>query len=142
MSMQQPDHDHRNARGKAGETTSDLDSMNAETHASAPPTSLDGLRMPPPSKPSVMDHVIPAKNMPALLGYYFGVFSLLPVLGLLLGPAAVISGVLGLRKARPTGVGRGHAITAIVLGGLFGGVQWLLAVVMAVTLVGRQTLGF
>ena len=117
--------------------------MNAETHASVPPTSLDGLRMPPPSKPSVMDHVIPAKNMPALLGYYFGVFSLLPVLGLLLGPAAVISGVLGLRKARPTGVGRGHAITAIVLGGLFGGVQWLVAVFMAVAMVRyRQTMGF
>jgi hypothetical protein len=141
--MQQPGHNHRNARGTAGEKTSDPDSMNAETHASVPPTSLDGLRMPPPSKPSVMDHVIPAKNMPALLGYYFGVFSLLPVLGLLLGPAAVISGVLGLRKARPTGVGRGHAITAIVLGGLFGGVQWLVAVFMAVAMVRyRQTMGF
>jgi hypothetical protein len=134
--MQQPGHNHRNARGTAGEKTSDPDSMNAETHASVPPTSLDGLRMPPPSKPSVMDHVIPAKNMPALLGYYFGVFSLLPVLGLLLGPAAVISGVLGLRKARPTGVGRGHAITAIVLGGLFGGVQWLLAVLSAIVVMG------
>jgi hypothetical protein len=111
--------------------------MNAETHSSVPPTSLDGLRMPPPSKPSVMDHVIPAKNMPALLGYYFGVFSLLPVLGLLLGPAAVISGVLGLRKARPTGVGRGHAITAIVLGGLFGGVQWLVGGLSAIVVMDR-----
>jgi hypothetical protein len=137
VSMQQPGHNHRNARGTAGEKTSDPDSMNAETHASVPPTSLDGLRMPPPSKPSVMDHVIPAKNMPALLGYYFGVFSLLPVLGLLLGPAAVISGVLGLRKARPTGVGRGHAITAIVLGGLFGGVQWLVGGLSAIVVMGR-----
>lgn len=81
-----------------------------------------------------MDHVIPAKNMPALLGYYFGVFSLLPVLGLLLGPAAVICGVLGLRKARPIGVGRGHAI---VLGGLFGGGQWLVGGLIAIVVMGR-----
>ena len=137
MTMQQPDHDHRNARGRAGEAATGLDSMHAETHPSAPPTSLDGLRIPPPSKPSVMDHVIPAKNVPALLGYYFGVFSLLPVLGLLVGPAAVICGVLGLRKARPIGVGRGHAITAIVLGGMFGGVQWLVAVFLAVMAMAR-----
>jgi hypothetical protein len=74
-----------------------------------------------------MDHVIPTKNAAALLGYYLGVFSIIPVLGIPLGIAAIICGVFGLRSAGPSGVGGGHAITALILGGLFGGGQCLIA---------------
>jgi hypothetical protein len=64
--------------------------------------------------------IIPYKNGRALAAYYFGVFSLIPCAGLLLGPAALILGILGLRyvKANPTAKGTGHAIAGIIMGGL------------------------
>jgi hypothetical protein len=66
--------------------------------------------------------IIPYKNGMALTAYYCGVFSLIPCLGGLLGPAAFILGILGLRFARknPTAHGTGHAIAGIVLGGITG----------------------
>ncbi len=41
-------------------------------------------------------------------------------MGLFLGPAALVLGILGVRyvKANPTAKGTGHAIAGIVLGGL------------------------
>jgi hypothetical protein len=64
--------------------------------------------------------LIPYKNPPALTAYYLGVFSLIPLIGLILGVAAVIMGVLGLRKrkALPQCRGGGHAWAGIILGGL------------------------
>ncbi len=64
--------------------------------------------------------LIPYKNGKALAAYYCGVFSLIPCLGLILGPVALIFGILGARyaKAHPTAKGMGHAIAGIVLGGL------------------------
>jgi hypothetical protein len=66
--------------------------------------------------------IIPYKNGMALAAYYCGVFSLIPCAGGLLGPAAFILGILGLRFARknPTAHGTGHAIAGIVLGGITG----------------------
>jgi hypothetical protein len=64
--------------------------------------------------------LIPYKNGRALAAYYCGVFSLIPCVGLILGPIAFIFGILGLRAARanPRVRGTGHAIAGIVLGGL------------------------
>ena len=64
--------------------------------------------------------MIPYKNGQALAAYYCGVFSLIPVLGLLLGPIAVILGILGNNYARanPEAKGMGHAITGIILGSI------------------------
>ena len=64
--------------------------------------------------------LIPYKNPKALIAYYLGVFSLIPCLGLGLGPAALILGIMGLRIVRkhPTAKGTGHAIAGIVLGSL------------------------
>lgn len=64
--------------------------------------------------------VIPYKNVPALVGYYLGVFSLVPCFALLLGPAAVICGILGIRryKAHPQVRGLAHDWVGIVLGSL------------------------
>ncbi len=81
--------------------------------------------------------IIPYKNGRALAAYYLGVFSLIPCAGLLLGPAGLILGILGLRyvKAHPTAKGTGHAIAGIVLGGLTTLFNWgglIAGVVMAI----------
>ena len=64
--------------------------------------------------------VIPYKNPQALIGYYLGVFSLIPILGLLLGPAALILGILGFRSylREPRKRGQAHAWVAMILGTL------------------------
>jgi hypothetical protein len=74
----------------------------------------------PDAPPSLGDHIIPIKNPKALIGYYLGVFSLIPCMAMVLGPAAVILGVLGLRARaeNPNLPGKAHSIVAIVLGGL------------------------
>ncbi|KAB2667688.1 MAG: hypothetical protein DVB31_07685 [Verrucomicrobia bacterium] len=68
----------------------------------------------------VVATMVPYKNVPALVGYYLGVFSLIPLLGIPLGIGAVICGILGLRRAgeNPQSKGKVHAWIAIVLGGL------------------------
>jgi hypothetical protein len=60
------------------------------------------------------------KNVKALYAFYCGVFGLIPVAGLLLGPAGVVLGVGGLRylRANPKAKGKGLAMTGVVLGGL------------------------
>jgi uncharacterized protein YqgC (DUF456 family) len=62
--------------------------------------------------------LIPYKNVPALLAYYLGIFSLIPAIGLLLGPPAVILGIVGLIKKSKTPQVRGtaHALIGIILG--------------------------
>ena len=65
--------------------------------------------------------VIPYKNPPALIAYYLGLFSGLPLLGLPLGVAAFVLGVLGLKKRRenPKVKGSAHAWIGIGCGGFF-----------------------
>ena len=64
--------------------------------------------------------LIPYKNAKALASYYCGVFALIPCVGLILGPIAVVLGFLGLAHANklPESKGKAHAIVGIVLGGL------------------------
>jgi hypothetical protein len=71
-------------------------------------------------KPDAVETLIPYRNPRGLIAYYLGVFSLIPCLGLVLGPAALILGFMGLgyRKRHPTAGGTGHAITGIVLGAI------------------------
>src|SRR4051812_9473012 len=68
--------------------------------------------------PTMADHIIPARNPQALTAYYLGIFGLIPCVGLILGPAAIVLGVLGLkaRKRDPNLPGAAHAITGIVIG--------------------------
>jgi hypothetical protein len=65
-----------------------------------------------------MATIIPYRNPPALAGYYVSIFSLLPIVGALLGPTAIVLGIIGLRKlkAEPESKGVVHAWIAIVLG--------------------------
>lgn len=71
-----------------------------------------------PDSDDVMKRVIPTGNKPALIGYYCGVFSLIPVIGIPLGIGAVVLGMMGLRKVREQPLARGtaHAWVAIALG--------------------------
>lgn len=73
-----------------------------------------------------LNTLIPYKNPKALTGYYLGVFSLIPCVGLLLGPAALVLGFLALRtrNANPKAGGTTHAIVALILGGLTTLVNW------------------
>lgn len=93
----------------------------------------------PAAPPPIIAQVIPYKNVPALVAYYLGVFSVIPCIGLPLGIAAVVLGILGLRRAKkhPESKGKVHAWVGIIVGGIFGliylalGVVLLIAAVMA-----------
>jgi hypothetical protein len=65
----------------------------------------------------VVSSIIPYRNWQALTAYYCGFAGLLPGVGLLLCPAAMIFGFLGLLKARstPGAKGTGHAIVGMLL---------------------------
>jgi hypothetical protein len=80
--------------------------------------------------------LIPTDNPKALAAYYLGVFSLVPFLGMILGPLAIIFGVKGRRyqQANPRAHGTGHAIAGIVLGSLttFGHVAGILIIVIGI----------
>jgi hypothetical protein len=68
--------------------------------------------------------LIPYKNALALAAYYCGVFSWIPIAGVILGPGAIVLGFLGYRYGRkhPTAKGTGHAVAGIVFG-LFGSME-------------------
>jgi hypothetical protein len=79
--------------------------------------------------------IIPYRNSHALFGYYTGVASLIPALGLIAGPAAIVLGILGLRHAKrhPEAKGKAHAWVAISLGTLstLGHIGAIIAIVIA-----------
>lgn len=95
---------------------------------------------PSPSAPMQGDGtggVIPFKNPNALLSYYIGLFSLIPVLGLAMGPAAIILGVKGLKYAKqyPVVKGQVHAWVGIVCGAIWSVFNYaLLLLVLAAVL--------
>jgi hypothetical protein len=83
---------------------------------------------PPPLPPAGGDPtggLIPYRNVPALVAYYLGVFSLIPCVGLGLGIAAVVLGALGLSKAarQPQAKGKVHAWVGIILGSIVAAVH-------------------
>ena len=81
----------------------------------------------PQPQSDAVSTIIPYRNAPALIAYYFGLFSLsacIPVLGLVgvaMAIAAVVYGVRGLRLAKENPVARGrvHAWIGIIGGSLF-----------------------
>jgi hypothetical protein len=62
--------------------------------------------------------LVPTRNPKALIAYYCGIFGLIPMLGLILGPIALLFGILGLRHASlyRKAKGGGHAIAGLILG--------------------------
>lgn len=74
--------------------------------------------VPPPDEP--LSGLIPYKNPAALVGYYLGLFSCIPVLGIIMGPIGIVLGIRGLRRrARDPAIkGSVHAWIAIVCGAI------------------------
>ncbi len=85
-------------------------------------------------RPDAIETLIPYKNPLALIAYYLGVFAFIPCAGLLLGPAALIVGIMGIRyrNKHPTAGGLGHAITGVVLGSLTTLANWGIVLLMTV----------
>lgn len=87
-----------------------------------PPVPLFTSTAPPPIPAAPRDSTggfIPTKNPNALTAYYLAVFSLIPVLGFVLGCIAVPLGIAGLKKYKkdPHIRGATHAWVGIIVGG-------------------------
>ena len=93
-----------------------------------------------PQGGDVFSRIVPYKNSRALIAYYLGVFSLIPFVGILLGIAAFVLGLLGLRfaKEHPDSGGKVHAWVGILLGGLFGFGYLILALLLVQSAVTGQ----
>lgn len=78
--------------------------------------------------------MIPYKNPSALLSYYLGLFSLIPVIGLFLGVAAIVLGIRGIKhyKRQPQVRGIVHAWVGIITGGIFLLIQLLIVLALVV----------
>jgi len=94
------------------------------------------LNKPPPIRAKAMEHVLPMRNQPALAGYYCAIFSLVPIAGIFLGPAAIGYGIVGLDRGSrlPHHIGWGHALFAIVAGVIGSIISYGMAVAVAVVL--------
>jgi hypothetical protein len=84
--------------------------------------------------------VIPYKNPQALFAYYIGLFALIPLLGLAMGPAAVVLGLRGLKYHRenPVVKGQAHAWIGIVLGGMWTAIHWIALIVTVVAMLSSR----
>lgn len=90
-----------------------------------------------PNEGDATGGVIPYKNPKALIAYYLGILSGLPVIGIPLGAAAFVLGIMGLRdRARnPVIKGSLHAAVGIGCGGFFFILWTFLIVGVVVTMV-------
>ena len=77
--------------------------------------------------PDVFETLVPTRNQPALMGYYFAVFSVIPMIGLGLGPFAIWNGIRGLGaiKEMPELPGKTHCVVAVTLGSITTIAHWL-----------------
>lgn len=98
------------------------------------PTTVGALLTPKDNR-DVTDGVIPYKNPSALASYYIGLASIIPVLGIFTGIAAVVLGIRGLMRfhAEPWRRGRLHAYAGIGLGALTS-ITWIIMSVIALVL--------
>jgi hypothetical protein len=97
--------------------------------ASALPPQLGGQTTAGPNQGDATGGLIPYKNPKALIAYYLGILSGLPLIGLPIGIAAFVLGILGLRDRRRNPIIKGsvHAGIGIGCGGFFA-LLWTLAI--------------
>ena len=74
----------------------------------------------PEIKSDATGGLIPYKNPYALVGYYFSIFSMIPFVGIPLGVAGIICGIVGVRRRNRNPMVRGtaHAWFAILFSAL------------------------
>jgi hypothetical protein len=87
-----------------------------------------------------MGGLIPYKNPKSLWAYYLGLFSLIPCFGILLGIAALILGIGGLRYANlhPEARGKVHAWVGVIMGTLCAAGYTLMLVLIIIGIICRQ----
>ena len=77
--------------------------------------------------------IIPYKNPKALLAYYLGILSGLPLIGLPLGIVAFVLGIMGLKDRQKNPVIKGSLHAGVGIGcGCFFTLFWGLAIVMII----------
>lgn len=83
-----------------------------------PPTFVAGVM--PSSQSDATGGLIPYKNPYALVGYYLSIFSMIPFVGIPLGVAGIICGIVGVRRRNRNPIMRGtaHAWFAILFSAL------------------------
>ena len=83
-----------------------------------PPTFVAGAM--PSSQSDATGGLIPYKNPYALVGYYLSIFSMIPFVGIPLGVAGIICGIVGVRRRNRNPMVRGtaHAWFAILFSAL------------------------
>ena len=71
--------------------------------------------------------LVPTRNQKALMGYYFAVASVIPMIGLGLGPIAIWHGFRGLGAIKENAdlPGKAHSIVAMTLGSITTIAHWL-----------------
>ena len=113
----------------AGEPYPAADEPRLRVHILAPPTRSTGIAGPNEYEGPAL---IPYKNPAALVGYYLGICSCIPLVGFILGPIAIGLGISGLRKVakHPQRKGTVHAWIAIILGLMGTAIGVLMLVVM------------
>ena len=80
---------------------SEVKSVYAEPRVAAVLNAPPSIPVPlPKTDEAPLSGLIPYKNPPALIGYYISIFSCFPILGLLLGPAAIVLGIIGIRRRK------------------------------------------
>lgn len=96
------------------------------------PNLTPALTGPQGSYASFVGRLIPTSNLSALSGYYFAIFSLIPIVGIILGPLALIFGLLGMCRAlqQPQARGLGHAVFSIATGILVTILNWGMALIV------------
>lgn len=106
------------------------------TQNTTPPSMGDP---PKPSDTDATGGIIPYKNPKALMAYYLGIFSGLPLIGLPLGIAAFVLGIKGLqeRSRNPAIKGSIHAGIGIGCGGFFTILWTIFGVGMIIALINR-----
>jgi hypothetical protein len=93
-----------------------------------------------PPQLSWLARAVPLHNASAVSAYYLAIFGLAPLVGLVLGPLALVLGMIGLFHAlqQPEVRGGYHAIFAVVLGVVETVFNWSIAL----TLVTLHVLNF
>jgi hypothetical protein len=92
-------------------------------------------------KREAIEGLIPYHNPKSLAAYYCGVFGLIPIIGNILGPIALILGIQGIRFARKHDAGGlGHAITGVILGSFATLVYWGLTIIVVIGLINLSRL--